>query len=98
MHRLLKAQDLITSPAHVVIEAAADEFYDKTTAPNQLWFERPHPHLRGGGICVVGQAGFGGVGCQSLSWPTRALARIRSFLATAVGATFFAFPAATRRA
>ena len=34
--RLLKAHDLITSPAFVVIKAA-DEFRDKTTAPNQLW-------------------------------------------------------------
>ena len=36
VYRLLKAQDLITSPAFVVIRAA-DEFHDKTTAPNQLW-------------------------------------------------------------
>ena len=36
VYRLLKAQDLITSPAFVVIKAA-DEFTDKTTAPNQLW-------------------------------------------------------------
>ena len=36
MYRLLKAHDLITSPAFVVIKAA-DEFRDKTTAPNQLW-------------------------------------------------------------
>ena len=36
VYRLLKAQDLITSPAYVVIKAA-DEFKDKTTAPNQLW-------------------------------------------------------------
>ena len=35
-YRLLKAEDLITSPAFVVIKAA-DEFTDKTTAPNQLW-------------------------------------------------------------
>ena len=35
-NRLLKAHDLITSPAFVVIKAA-DEFRDKTTAPNQLW-------------------------------------------------------------
>ena len=35
-YRLLKAHDLITSPAFVVIKAA-DEFRDKTTAPNQLW-------------------------------------------------------------
>lgn len=36
VYRLLKAQDLITSPAFVVIKAAS-EFKDKTTAPNQLW-------------------------------------------------------------
>jgi len=36
VYRLLKAQDLITSPAYIVIKAA-DEFADKTTAPNQLW-------------------------------------------------------------
>ena len=33
VYRLLKAHDLITSPAFVVIKAA-DEFRDKTTAPN----------------------------------------------------------------
>ena len=36
MYRLLRAHDLITSPAYVVIKAA-EEFKDKTTAPNQLW-------------------------------------------------------------
>src|SRR5688572_31367758 len=36
VYRLLKAHDLITSPAFVVIKAA-DEFKDKTTGPNQLW-------------------------------------------------------------
>jgi len=35
-YRILKAADLITSPAHVVIRAA-DEFHDKTTRPNELW-------------------------------------------------------------
>ena len=35
VYRLLKAQDLITSPAYIVVKAA-DEFRDKTTAPNQL--------------------------------------------------------------
>jgi transposase InsO family protein len=35
-YRLLKAEDLITAPAHVVI-CAADEFRDKTTRPNELW-------------------------------------------------------------
>ena len=36
VYRLLKAHDLITSPAFIVIKAA-DEFHDKTTSPNQLW-------------------------------------------------------------
>lgn len=35
-YRLLKAADLITAPAHVVIRAA-DEFRDKTSRPNELW-------------------------------------------------------------
>ena len=35
VYRLLKAHDLITSPAFTVIKAA-NEFKDKTTAPNQL--------------------------------------------------------------
>jgi len=36
VYRLLKAHDLITSLAYIVIKAA-DAFRDKTTAPNQLW-------------------------------------------------------------
>ena len=36
VYRLLKAHDLITSPAYVVIKAA-NEFKDKTTTVNQLW-------------------------------------------------------------
>jgi len=36
VYRLLKAHDLITSPAFIVIKAAS-EFKDKTTAINQLW-------------------------------------------------------------
>ena len=36
VYRLLKAHDLITSPAYIVMKAA-DEFKDKTTAPDQLW-------------------------------------------------------------
>ena len=35
-YRLLKAHDLIASPAFIVVKAA-DAFKDKTTAPNQLW-------------------------------------------------------------
>jgi putative transposase len=34
VYRLLKAHDLITSPAYIVMKAA-DQFTDKTTAPNQ---------------------------------------------------------------
>ena len=36
VYRLLKAHDLITSPAFIVVKAA-DEFKNKTTAINQLW-------------------------------------------------------------
>ena len=36
VYRLLKAHNLIASPAYIVIKAA-DAFEDKTTAPNQLW-------------------------------------------------------------
>jgi putative transposase len=36
VYRLLKARDLIASPAYIVV-GAADEFKNKTTAPNQLW-------------------------------------------------------------
>jgi len=36
VYRLLKAQGLIASPAYIVMKAA-DEFKDRTTAPNQLW-------------------------------------------------------------
>jgi len=36
VYRVLKSYDLITSPAFIVVKAA-NEFKDKTTAPNQLW-------------------------------------------------------------
>jgi transposase InsO family protein len=36
VYRLLKEYVLIASPAYIVMKAA-DEFKDKTTAPNQLW-------------------------------------------------------------
>src|SRR5205814_6736473 len=36
VYRLLKANDLITSPAFIVV-SAAEAFHTKTTAPNQLW-------------------------------------------------------------
>jgi putative transposase len=34
--RLLKAHDLITSPAFIVMKAA-NEFTDKTIRPNEMW-------------------------------------------------------------
>ena len=36
MYRLLKAPDLITSPAFILLKAA-DRFAEPTTAPNQPW-------------------------------------------------------------
>jgi len=36
VYRLLKAHDVITSPAHVVIKAA-NEFHTRTSRPNQMW-------------------------------------------------------------
>jgi Integrase core domain. len=36
VYRLLKAHDLITSPAYIVIKAN-DEFKDKTMRPNEMW-------------------------------------------------------------
>lgn len=36
VYRLLKAHDLITSPAYVVIKAA-DQFHTKTTWVNEMW-------------------------------------------------------------
>ena len=36
VYRLLKAHDLITSPAYVVIKAA-NAFHTKTVRPNQMW-------------------------------------------------------------
>ena len=36
VYRLLKAHDLITSPAFIVIKAAS-EFTNKTTRPNEMW-------------------------------------------------------------
>jgi transposase InsO family protein len=36
VYRILKAEDLVTAPAHIVMRAA-NEFRDKTTRPNELW-------------------------------------------------------------
>ena len=35
-YRILKAEDLVTAPAHIAMKAA-NEFKDKTTRPNELW-------------------------------------------------------------
>src|SRR5947209_13530124 len=49
VYRLLKARDLIASPAFIVVKAA-DEFKDKTTAPNQLWqSDFTYPRVMGWG-------------------------------------------------
>jgi len=51
VYRLLKAHDLITGPAFIVIRAA-DEFHDKTTASNQLWqTDVTHLKVIAWGIC-----------------------------------------------
>ena len=36
VYRILKAEDLVTAPAHIVMKAA-NEFQDKTTRPNEMW-------------------------------------------------------------
>ena len=51
VYRLLKAQDLIASPAFITMKAS-DEFKDKTTVPNQLWqtdftYRAPRPGWSG---------------------------------------------------
>ena len=57
VYRLLKAHDLITSPAYVVIRAA-DAFHTKTTRPNEMWqtdftyFKIPKSHWGGGAGCT----------------------------------------------
>lgn len=36
VYRILKTHGLVTSPTHILMEAA-DEFIDKTSRPNQMW-------------------------------------------------------------
>ena len=57
VYRLLKAHDLITNPAFIVIKAA-DEFKDKTTAPNQLWQTDFSIDERIGIVSLVGDTGL----------------------------------------
>jgi Homeodomain-like domain len=59
VYRLLKAHDLITSPAYVVIKAA-DRFHTQTTRPNEMWqtelasppFGSPTSRSSGGAGCT----------------------------------------------
>jgi transposase-like protein len=60
VYRLLKAHDLITSPAYIVIKAAS-EFKDKTTAPNQLW-QTDFTYLK-----ITGWAGIISRPCSTIS-------------------------------
>src|SRR5271170_1733571 len=69
VYRLLKTHDLITSPAFVVIKAA-DEFKDKTTAPNQLW-QTDFTYLKvisWGWVVALAMAALGAVENQSSNW------------------------------
>jgi hypothetical protein len=45
VYRLLKAHDLIASPAYVVVKAA-DAFHSKTTRPNEMWQTASLAHAR----------------------------------------------------
>ena len=47
VYRLLKAHDLITSPAYTVIKAA-EAFHTQTTRPNEMW-QTDHPGRAGCG-------------------------------------------------
>jgi putative transposase len=60
VYRLLKAQELIASPAFIVMKAV-DEFKDKTSAPNQLW-QTDFTYLK-----VIGWAGFISRPCSTTS-------------------------------
>jgi putative transposase len=60
VYRLLKARDLIASPAFIVIKTAA-AFKDKTTAPNQLW-QTDFTYLKG-----IGWAGSTSRLCSTTS-------------------------------
>ncbi len=70
VYRVLKAHDLITSPAFIVIKAAS-EFKDKTTAINQLWqtdftYLKVIPFRDIALQCPIGQrVGVGSISAQS---------------------------------
>jgi len=61
VYRLLKAHDLITSPAYIVIKAAV-QFHTMTTRPNEMW-QTDFPYFK-----IIGW------GCMYLSTARRLLA------------------------
>jgi len=63
VYRLLKAHDLITSPAFVVIKAAS-AFKDKTTAINQMW-QTDFTYIK-----IIG---WGGFTCRPFSTTSRGM-------------------------
>jgi putative transposase len=66
VYRLLKAHDLIISPAYVVIKAA-NEFKDKTTAINQLWqTDFTYLKITGDGITRISGVLIGWAGVELL--------------------------------
>ena len=74
-YRILKAEDLITAPAHVVVRAA-DEFHEKTSCPNELWQcqgrRKIGPLGRRKSRPVVGRAA---VGVRRAPWDQRLLTK-----------------------
>ena len=86
VYRLLKAHDLITSPAYIVIKAAS-EFKDKTTAPNQLWqTDFTYLKITGWGITcrrcsttsrVISSPGSSAPRCGRTTSPLRSILRWR---------------------
>ena len=69
VYRLLKARDLIASPAFIVMKAA-NQFKDKTTAPNQLW-QTDFTYLKGAVALTVPAVAFGAgkLWCRPTSRP-----------------------------
>jgi putative transposase len=66
VYRLLKAHDLITSPAYTVIKAA-EAFHTKTTRPNEMW-QADFTYFK-----IIGWAGSISPPCSTItratSWP-----------------------------
>jgi transposase InsO family protein len=78
VYRLLKAHDLITSPAYVVVKAA-NEFHTKTTRPNEMW-QTDFTYLK-----IIGW------GCLSFGMMPRIMRRLR-YLSTVLDARLWDDP------